>query len=148
MRMAGQAAPHELFANVVDAGVRVDLDLVGAFGALDAARYLIQPGRNDERVVSARTDTRAVLAAGHGGPQQRRAIVVGPVNVDHRIVLGRGGSFKRAPLHRASRDEERGAEQDRRTVAAHWSDAGAAGWPALIPGWPAPSAVDAAGEAG
>jgi hypothetical protein len=37
MRMAGQATPHELFADVVDARVRVDLDLVGAFGALDTA---------------------------------------------------------------------------------------------------------------
>jgi hypothetical protein len=37
MWMSAQNAPHEFFPDVVDTRVRVDLDLVGAFGTLEAA---------------------------------------------------------------------------------------------------------------
>src|SRR5262249_60926826 len=48
MRMAAPETPHEFFADIVNACVRVDRDLVGAFAALDAAEDLVGSGRNDE----------------------------------------------------------------------------------------------------
>ena len=131
MRMAAQKAPDEFFADIVNAGLCVDLHLVGAFAAFHAAENLAGTARNNEDVVAAGSDTRAVLTAGHRRAEQRRAVVVGPINVDHRVVGRRRTLFQTgAPAPRIRRSNRVAAPS---RIAAprrftHLSAAGAAGW--------------------
>src|SRR6266851_7603733 len=116
--MAGQVAPSELFPDVVNAGFRVDFHFVGGLGALHVTGDLL-PGGHDEGVIAARTDPRGVVATCDRGAEQRRAIVVGPVDVNHRVSGRRGGPLEGVTLHRASGDEDRRDGKQKRHEAAN-----------------------------
>jgi hypothetical protein len=67
MGMTGHKAPYELLSDVVRAGVGVELDGIGGFGlytADDVANW------DDKGVVTARANSRCVIAAGHRGAEE------------------------------------------------------------------------------
>src|SRR6266852_5425672 len=79
MRLAGQNPPSEFFPDVVNASVGADFNFIFAISMHTACDFL--PGRNDERMIAAGTNSYRVFAACHVGPKRRAAVSVRSINV-------------------------------------------------------------------
>src|ERR1700730_3301871 len=99
--MAAQYAPSDFFANIVDAFVAVDFDLVRGFGPLHSAFGFLSRG-NDKNVIAAGPNACHVLTARDRGTQQRGRVMIGTIDVNDGVARRRGGLVEWAPLHRAA----------------------------------------------
>src|SRR6266481_5494081 len=78
MRLASRLSPAKILSDVIDAGIGANFYFIGTIG-MNAASDLL-PGRNDESMIAAGTDTHHIIAAYYFGAEQRAAIGIGPVN--------------------------------------------------------------------
>src|SRR6516164_9716865 len=116
MRMAAEGAPAKLLANVIDPGRRIDLGFVAGFAPRNATDGLAR--WNGKSVITARPDSRRVVAAGHRRAEQRAAVMVRPINIDGRLTARCGYFGETCARHRASR-QDTGERDCEPCAAAH-----------------------------